>query len=207
MKMIDGSNYLWTHLGPLCTGSPGFQLKFLAEPGFLRPGEQSRFSHYLAAQALQVDVWDGDSLLLVGSAAVPMKVAALCRPSRARVGWPFWEAPPARWSSSGAGPGSDFFVHKSCPAPRRRFSRGLSCATPGSIFSAIGLLPPKLTPGEVTSRPLDVRMRLPRGQRPGLRESPLRPGGRSWGTEWSVPRSPGACSRLLESCFPHCNGT
>ncbi|XP_025768341.1 LOW QUALITY PROTEIN: nephrocystin-4 [Puma concolor] len=54
-------------------GSPGFQLKFLAEPGFLRPGEQSRFSHYLAAQALQVDVWDGDSLLLVGSAAVPMK--------------------------------------------------------------------------------------------------------------------------------------
>nr|XP_060482188.1 nephrocystin-4 isoform X4 [Panthera onca] len=54
-------------------GSPGFQLKFLAEPGFLRPGEQSRFSHYLAAQTLQVDVWDGDSLLLVGSAAVPMK--------------------------------------------------------------------------------------------------------------------------------------
>ncbi|XP_040315542.1 nephrocystin-4 isoform X4 [Herpailurus yagouaroundi] len=54
-------------------GCPGFQLKFLAEPGFLRPGEQSRFSHYLAAQALQVDVWDGDSLLLIGSAAVPMK--------------------------------------------------------------------------------------------------------------------------------------
>ncbi|XP_077620115.1 nephrocystin-4 [Crocuta crocuta] len=64
-------------------GSPGFQLKFLVGPGLLRPGEQRWFTRYLAAQPLQVDVWDGDSLLLVGSAAVHMKVAALCRPSPA----------------------------------------------------------------------------------------------------------------------------
>ncbi|XP_077929987.1 nephrocystin-4 isoform X4 [Halichoerus grypus] len=52
---------------------PGFQLKYLVEPGFLKPGEQRWFTHYLAAQTLQIDVWDGDSLLLVGSAAVQMK--------------------------------------------------------------------------------------------------------------------------------------
>ncbi|XP_032250876.1 nephrocystin-4 isoform X5 [Phoca vitulina] len=54
-------------------GPPGFQLKYLVEPGFLKPGEQRWFTHYLAAQTLQIDVWDGDSLLLVGSAAVQMK--------------------------------------------------------------------------------------------------------------------------------------
>ncbi|XP_059230227.1 nephrocystin-4 isoform X4 [Mustela nigripes] len=54
-------------------GSPGFQLKYLVDPGFLKPGEQRWFTRYLASQTLQIDVWDGDSLLLVGSAAVPMK--------------------------------------------------------------------------------------------------------------------------------------
>ncbi|XP_047581739.1 nephrocystin-4 [Lutra lutra] len=54
-------------------GSPGFQLKYLVDPGFLKPGEQRWFTRYLAAQTLQIDVWDGDSLLLVGSAAVQMK--------------------------------------------------------------------------------------------------------------------------------------
>ncbi|KAK2488492.1 hypothetical protein MC885_012586 [Smutsia gigantea] len=54
-------------------GSAGFQLKYLVDPGFLKPGEQRWFTHYLAVQTLQIDVWDGDSLLLIGSAAVPMK--------------------------------------------------------------------------------------------------------------------------------------
>lgn len=54
-------------------GSAGFQLKYLVDPGFLKPGEQRWFARYLAAQTLQIDVWDGDSLLLIGSAAVPMK--------------------------------------------------------------------------------------------------------------------------------------
>lgn len=77
VKMINDSNYFWTHLGPLQTGSAGFQLKYLVDPGFLKPGEQRWFARYLAAQTLQIDVWDGDSLLLIGSAAVPMKVVFL----------------------------------------------------------------------------------------------------------------------------------
>ncbi|XP_075406576.1 nephrocystin-4 isoform X5 [Tenrec ecaudatus] len=52
---------------------PGFQLKYMVDPAFLKPGEQRWFLRYLAVQTLQIDVWDGDSLLLVGSAAVHMK--------------------------------------------------------------------------------------------------------------------------------------
>uniref|UniRef100_A0A8D0Q9N4 Nephrocystin-4 n=1 Tax=Sus scrofa TaxID=9823 RepID=A0A8D0Q9N4_PIG len=59
--------------GAFEAGSPGFQRTYVVDPAFLRPGEQHWFTRYLAAQTLQVDVWDGDSLLLVGSAAVPMK--------------------------------------------------------------------------------------------------------------------------------------
>ncbi|XP_073653080.1 nephrocystin-4 isoform X14 [Tursiops truncatus] len=59
--------------GSFDAGSPGFQLKYLVGPGFLRPGEQRWFARYLAMQTLQIDIWDGDSLLLVGSAAVQMK--------------------------------------------------------------------------------------------------------------------------------------
>ncbi|XP_075406548.1 nephrocystin-4 isoform X2 [Tenrec ecaudatus] len=54
-------------------GPPGFQLKYMVDPAFLKPGEQRWFLRYLAVQTLQIDVWDGDSLLLVGSAAVHMK--------------------------------------------------------------------------------------------------------------------------------------
>ncbi|XP_043779233.1 nephrocystin-4 isoform X7 [Cervus elaphus] len=59
--------------GSFDAGSPGFQQKYLVDPGFLRPGEQRWFARYLAMQTLQIDVWDGDSLLLVGSAAVQLK--------------------------------------------------------------------------------------------------------------------------------------
>ncbi|XP_019515908.1 PREDICTED: nephrocystin-4 [Hipposideros armiger] len=59
--------------GSFDAGSPGFQLRFLVDPGFLKPGERRWFSCYLAVHSLQVDVWDGDSLLLIGSAAVQMK--------------------------------------------------------------------------------------------------------------------------------------
>lgn len=51
----------------------------MVDPDFLKPGEQRWFTHYLAAQPLQVDVWDGDSLLLIGSAGTHMKVAAYPR--------------------------------------------------------------------------------------------------------------------------------
>ncbi|XP_070241215.1 nephrocystin-4 isoform X3 [Bos mutus] len=59
--------------GSFDAGSPGFQRKYLVDPGFLRPGEQRWFARYLAMQTLQIDVWDGDSLLLIGSAAVQLK--------------------------------------------------------------------------------------------------------------------------------------
>ncbi|XP_077007618.1 nephrocystin-4 isoform X2 [Tamandua tetradactyla] len=59
--------------GSCDAGSPGFQLKYMVDPGFLKPGEQRWFVRYLAVQSLQIDAWDGDSLLLVGSTAVPLK--------------------------------------------------------------------------------------------------------------------------------------
>ncbi|XP_044134304.1 nephrocystin-4 isoform X2 [Bufo gargarizans] len=59
--------------GSLNPGSPGYQLKYPVEPGFLKPGEQRWFLRYLALQTFQVDIWDGESLLLIGSAAVEMK--------------------------------------------------------------------------------------------------------------------------------------
>ncbi|XP_069893295.1 nephrocystin-4 isoform X1 [Dipodomys merriami] len=59
--------------GSFDAGSPGFQLRYMVGPGFLKPGEQHWFIQYLAGQALQIDIWDGDSLLLIGSAAVQLK--------------------------------------------------------------------------------------------------------------------------------------
>ncbi|XP_069638953.1 nephrocystin-4 isoform X2 [Haliaeetus albicilla] len=69
--------------GTLGTGPPGLQLKYMVDPAFLRPGEQHWFVRYLAEHSLQIDVWDGDSLLLVGSAAV--KLEPLLRQGRAAV--------------------------------------------------------------------------------------------------------------------------
>ncbi|KAK1340562.1 hypothetical protein QTO34_019132 [Cnephaeus nilssonii] len=62
-----------SHHGASDAGPPGFQLRYLVDPGFLRPGERRWFTRYLAVQSLQVDVWDGDALLLIGSAAVPLQ--------------------------------------------------------------------------------------------------------------------------------------
>ncbi|XP_053308390.1 nephrocystin-4 [Spea bombifrons] len=59
--------------GSINKGSPGYQLKYMVDPGYLKPGEQRWFRRYLALQTLQIDVWDGESLLLIGSAAVEMK--------------------------------------------------------------------------------------------------------------------------------------
>ncbi|CAJ0967774.1 unnamed protein product [Ranitomeya imitator] len=59
--------------GLLNPESPGYQLKYTVDPGFLKPGEQRWFVRYLALQTLQIDIWDGQSLLLIGSAAVEMK--------------------------------------------------------------------------------------------------------------------------------------
>ncbi|XP_038603159.1 nephrocystin-4 isoform X3 [Tachyglossus aculeatus] len=69
--------------GSLNSGSPGFQLKYMLDSGFLKPGEHRWFIHYIAIHTLQIDVWDGESLLLIGSAAVQMK--HLLRQGRAAV--------------------------------------------------------------------------------------------------------------------------
>ncbi|KAM6336525.1 nephrocystin-4 [Alca torda] len=69
--------------GTLGTGPPGLQLKYMVDPAFLRAGEQRWFVRYLAEHSLQIDVWDGDSLLLVGSAA--LKLESLLRQSRTAV--------------------------------------------------------------------------------------------------------------------------
>ncbi|NWT37748.1 NPHP4 protein, partial [Chroicocephalus maculipennis] len=69
--------------GTLSTGPPGLQLKYMVDPTFLRAGEQRWFVRYLAEHSLQIDVWDGDSLLLVGSAA--LKLESLLRQGRAAV--------------------------------------------------------------------------------------------------------------------------
>ncbi|KAM5140382.1 nephrocystin-4 [Mantella aurantiaca] len=59
--------------GSINQGCPGYQLKYMVDPGCLKLGEQRWFLRYLALQTLQIDVWDGDSLLLIGSAAVELK--------------------------------------------------------------------------------------------------------------------------------------
>ncbi|RMB91669.1 hypothetical protein DUI87_31899 [Hirundo rustica rustica] len=55
------------------TRPPGLQLKYMVDPAFLRPGEHRWFLRYLAEHSLQIDVWDGDSLLHVGSAAIKLE--------------------------------------------------------------------------------------------------------------------------------------
>ena len=40
----------------------------------MQPGEGRVFSQYLLSQALHIDVWDGDSLLLIGSTTLRLKV-------------------------------------------------------------------------------------------------------------------------------------
>lgn len=51
-----------------------FQLRYLLDPSYMQPGEGRVFSHYLLSQSLHIDVWDGDSLLLIGSTSLKLKV-------------------------------------------------------------------------------------------------------------------------------------
>ncbi|XP_078095293.1 nephrocystin-4 [Mustelus asterias] len=63
--------------------SPGLELKFMVEPSNMKEGEQRWFMQYLAMQTLQIDVWNAESLLLIGTAAVELKY--LLRQGRAAV--------------------------------------------------------------------------------------------------------------------------
>ncbi|XP_065102916.1 nephrocystin-4 isoform X2 [Paramisgurnus dabryanus] len=65
--------YLINKDGSLSSGCPGLQLQYRVDPLFLKPGERAWFLRYLALHSLQIDVWDSESLLLIGSAAVELK--------------------------------------------------------------------------------------------------------------------------------------
>ncbi|KAM7410975.1 hypothetical protein PAMA_021103 [Pampus argenteus] len=55
------------------SGSPGLQVQFRVDEGFLRPGEKRWFLRYLALHTMHIDIWDSDSLLLIGSTAIKLK--------------------------------------------------------------------------------------------------------------------------------------
>ncbi|XP_068996767.1 nephrocystin-4 isoform X2 [Embiotoca jacksoni] len=59
--------------GTVNTGSPGLQLQFRVDDSFLRSGEKRWFLRYLALHTMHIDIWDSDSLLLIGSTAIELK--------------------------------------------------------------------------------------------------------------------------------------
>ncbi|KAG8002845.1 Nephrocystin-4 [Nibea albiflora] len=59
--------------GTVNSGSPGLQVQFRVDDGFLKPGEKRWFLRYLALHTMHIDIWDSDSLLLIGSTAVELK--------------------------------------------------------------------------------------------------------------------------------------
>ena len=59
--------------GSLAHQPPGYQVKFAVDSSVLKLGEEDAFWQYLLTQSLHIDVWDGDSLMLVGSATVPVR--------------------------------------------------------------------------------------------------------------------------------------
>ncbi|XP_054464915.1 nephrocystin-4 [Anoplopoma fimbria] len=59
--------------GTVDSGSPGLQVQFRVDEGFLKPGEKRWFLRYLALHTMHIDIWDSDSLLLIGSTAVELK--------------------------------------------------------------------------------------------------------------------------------------
>ncbi|XP_044066903.1 nephrocystin-4 isoform X1 [Siniperca chuatsi] len=59
--------------GTVNSGSPGLQVQFRVDEGFLRPGEKRWFLRYLALHTMHIDIWDSDSLLLIGSTAIELK--------------------------------------------------------------------------------------------------------------------------------------
>ncbi|XP_016891783.1 nephrocystin-4 isoform X2 [Cynoglossus semilaevis] len=62
-----------TKHGTINPDSPGLQVQFRVDDGFLKPGERRWFLRYLALHSLHIDVWDSNSLLLIGSTAVELK--------------------------------------------------------------------------------------------------------------------------------------
>nr|XP_020468219.1 nephrocystin-4 [Monopterus albus] len=59
--------------GTVNSGSPGLEVRFRVDDSFLRPGEKRWFLRYLALHTMHIDIWDSDSLLLIGSTAIELK--------------------------------------------------------------------------------------------------------------------------------------
>ncbi|XP_068454179.1 nephrocystin-4 isoform X2 [Clinocottus analis] len=59
--------------GTVNSGPPGLQVQFRVDRAFLKPGEKRWFLRYLALHTMHIDIWDSDSLLLIGSTAVELK--------------------------------------------------------------------------------------------------------------------------------------
>ncbi|XP_076356709.1 nephrocystin-4-like isoform X2 [Tachypleus tridentatus] len=54
-------------------GPPGYEVRYDIDPASLSSGEDKAFLKYLAYHHLYVDVWDGESLLYIGSSDVDLK--------------------------------------------------------------------------------------------------------------------------------------
>ena len=58
-------------------GAAGLQIKYMMDPTYMKPGEMQMFLQHLTQQILYIDIWDGESLFLIGQCAVDLKY--LCR--------------------------------------------------------------------------------------------------------------------------------
>ena len=63
--------------GALSKGPPGLEVRYYMDPLSMKPGEVSLLLSHLSRQRLHIDVWDGDSLMRIGSASVDLRY--LCR--------------------------------------------------------------------------------------------------------------------------------
>ncbi|XP_022255339.1 nephrocystin-4-like [Limulus polyphemus] len=54
-------------------GPPGYEIRYEVDPAYLSRGEDKAFLKYLAYHHLHIDVWDGESLLYIGSSDVDLK--------------------------------------------------------------------------------------------------------------------------------------
>ncbi|XP_034027801.1 nephrocystin-4 [Thalassophryne amazonica] len=59
--------------GNVNAGPLGLQMQFRVDSSFLKPGEKRWFLQYLALHTMHIDIWDSDSLLLIGSTAIQLK--------------------------------------------------------------------------------------------------------------------------------------
>eukprot|EP00795_Rhopilema_esculentum_P007191 gene7191-12860_t len=53
--------------------SPGLQVKYTVDPAYMQPGEKRSFIRYLHEQRMYIDLWDGESLMLIGSTSAELK--------------------------------------------------------------------------------------------------------------------------------------